>query len=261
MINDRQDEINQLARRRSILTRISTDRYAAPLDTPERYRLEEACKKAVVSLAESASHVLQSNALSSYSNSSVSSPDASSSSITITTDSDININSNSSSNTSFPKWRTRLTRELSSLRCSLLYLEDAKQTLYAAVTENVGTTINNNPRGKSFSIGRHCYTAASHLEKARCVCKFVRKEIPGQLSLRLQSSKRNIALEAHTAISEVHRKVREFETQVIEQLAILAAAEAEIAFSATDTNLGCYDRSTCELPHLKRALCLLMTLA
>jgi len=90
--NDRQDEINQLARRRSILTRISTDRYAAPLDTPERYRLEEACKKAVVSLAESASHVLQSNALSSYSNSSVSSPDASSSSITITTDSDININ-------------------------------------------------------------------------------------------------------------------------------------------------------------------------
>lgn len=248
MNTDRQDKIDQLARRRSLLTRISADRYAAPLSTPERDRLEEACKKDVVGLAESASSVLQSNACSS------SYYDLSSS---ISSFSDDGQNNADHSNTSLSKWRTRLTRELSSLRTALFHLEDAKETLRVAITEKAGT-FNNNPRGKSFSIGRNCYTAASHLEKARVVCRFVRREIPNQLSLRLQSSKRNIALEAHTCISDVHRKVQAFESQVIEQLAILAAAEAEIAHS---TNPVCYDRSTCELPHLKRTLCLLMALA
>lgn len=214
--------------------------------------LEEACKKAVISLAESASSVLQSNACTSSSYYDHSSSVSSSSLY------DGQIHGDMNSNTSFIKWRTRLTRELSSLRCALFHLEDARESLRLAITENAGIA-NNNPRGKSFSIGRHCYAAASHLEKARSVCKFVRREIPNQLSLRLQSSKRNIALEAHTSISQAHRKVHAFETQAIEQLAILAAAEAQT--TASDTVNITSNSSICELPHLKRSLCLLMTLA
>jgi len=252
MSNEKRNTLEQLVRRRIILTRISTARNSVPLHTPERARLEEACKKAVVSLAETASSVLQSDMYC----------------------------TSFSSDDSLLKWRTRLTRELSSLRCALFHLSDAKHSLSSAIAENVGENVRYNPRGKSFSIGRHCNTAASHLEKARSVCAYVRREISDQLSMRLQSSRKNISLEAHTRISEVYGKVNRFETQAIEQLAILAAAEAEMVVcgthshtttrlnmtrsassSSSEMEIGTSCTRDSQLPHVKRALCLLMTLA
>jgi len=79
--------------------------------------------------------------------------------------------------------------------------------------------------------------AADQLDKAREACAYVSREISADLSISLQlrRSKKhhhhNRFNEAISVVSNVLRKVKRYEKQVTEELAMLAAADAEMKLS------------------------------
>jgi len=229
-----QKQIDQLVRRRALLARITSARNKTERGSPEADRLEVACAKAVKLLSQSATVILESE----------------------------KAGFSSQNDNSIMKWRIRLAKELVALRRALTYLLRASISLSLATSSDVVSL----PRSNSSSMSYY-KNAGVYIDKARQTCTFVSREIAEDVSTKLLTytiSRRNHAHESLARIADVYRKVNSFETKATEQLAFLAATEAEMVLSREKSTIQqtmIRRNSTAQLPDLKRALCLLMTLA
>lgn len=253
-----QDPLAVLARRRALLARVTRARDAARQGTSERSSLDIACVRSTARLNESASALIKSNA----------------------SHHDGLSHKKSTSTTSLQKWRRRLVREMYALRTASTHLSNSMKSLTLATADvfadvpvlrtrterRLGTRSSSSQAKK-----RHSAEAAAHLEDARVACAFVRREITSNLTSQFKTRS------ALSIISDVRSKVHRYITKITEQLALLAAADAEMELRAIKakenqrrqhghrtTDAGSGSRTKCDgltmLPLVKSALSLLIIL-
>lgn len=244
-MNVNQDSVAQLARRRALFTRITAARNASSHGTAERARLEDVCERSATRLTESANTILQT------------------------------LGGPALPYGPLKKWRIRLSRELSSLRSASSHLSACLKTV-ASSSHADDTFADAAQRKKVRNIEEtDCKIGASQLDKARQACAFVSREIPQQLPLSLRHQRNTgVTNEAVSVVSKVLRKVARYLRQVTEELALLAAADAEMKLtqmqakcssastSKKKENMAAgYGYSVCQLVDLKGALGLLIALS
>lgn len=243
-----------LARRRALLARVTRARDAAKHGTLERSSLDIACIRSTARLNESASALIKANASRRATRSHTKS---------------------TNTTTSLQKWRRRLVREMYALRTASTHLTNAIKSLTRASADvfadvpvlrtraerRLGTRASS-----SQAVRRHNAQAAAHLEDARVACAFVRREISSNLTNQIKNRS------AISIISDVRQKVHRYITKITEQLALLAAADAEMELCAIKAKEnqrreqahGSASRSKCDglaqLPVIKSALSLLVVL-
>lgn len=219
-----------LVRRRAVFERLTTARDATNKGTSERVRLECVCEKSAVRLMEIANMVVESNAARHE---------------ILTALSPVPV----SRRVSYVyKWKRRITHELNILSAALTHLFNAKQFLTVAAGDvfagvpilrtrldidiGIGRKHNNNAMPSIQE--RHAEIAAAYIQAARDVCTYVRRAICGSLPLQLGNlpaciePANAVPKKALETVSKVHRNVRKYEIQAKEQLAILAAEDAEM---------------------------------
>lgn len=256
-----QDPIAVLARRRVLLARVTRARDAARQGTSERSSLDIACVRSTARLNESASALIKANASCHAA-----------------------LNHRKAAPTpSLQKWRRRLVREMYALRTASTHLTNTIKSLTLASADVFGDVPVLRTRteqrlgtrtSSSQATRRHSAEATAHLEDARVACAFVRKEISSNL---IKQVKNRSAL---SIISDVRQKVHRYVTKITEQLALLAAADAEMescAIKAKENQrrehaqhghrsvaAGSASRGKCDgltqLPVIKSALSLLIVL-
>lgn len=247
LVNMVVDAVQVLARRQSLFERMTAERDAAPIGSAERATLEAATARCAQKLATCAGEVLRTNAKR-RTKSTTELPELESARATAQT---------------LGKWRSRLTRELHSLRAAAERLDAASGALALAAADSQTSR----PR-KSFdaTARTHFTLAADALDTARST-PFVRRALSAATSLRL----RNRAItrdDVTTAKADVHnasRLLSEVVTKCDDELVALTAAHAQLdeAIMRAIEQQCPREASRCDrmsqTPALKRALCLLIT--
>ncbi len=223
-----------LRRRRALFSRVTAARDAAPYGTSERDRLDDAAARATQRLS-AAAHALTPTA--------------------------------STTTTPLRKWVIRLLRERRSLRAAHAHLDLALSALRQATADVFSDVpllrVRSEKRLIADTCAQHCATAASHIDDARCASPVAARCLPESLlaQLRLRSIARRTAVSALEAVSGTRRRLSTLEAQCTEQLAALAASNASVMLDDQQSPASCTVDSMRQLPELRRALNLLLTLA
>lgn len=224
-----------LRRRRALFSRVTAARDAAPYGTSERDRLDDAAARATQRLSAAAQALTP---------------------ITGET-------------TPLRKWRVRLLRERRSLRAAHSHLDLAHAALQCATADVFSDVplirVRTEKRFIPDNCATHCVTAAQHIEDAREASNVASRCLPITLpaQLRLRTIARRTAVSALESVVGTRRRITMLESQCNEQLAALAASHASVLLDKehSPASSSCSVDSMRQLPELKRALNLLLTLA
>lgn len=252
------DAVQVLARRRCLFDRLTAERDAAPIGSAERATLEVATARCAQKLASCAAEVLRANAARR---------------VVRTHDRPLpELEGALATASTLGKWRFRLTRELASLRAAAWQLDAASAALTHATADvfsDVPLVRTRAERKLVATAARtHCAAAAEALDAARTTAPFVRRALPAATSARLRNrgTARAAAAAAQPDVEHAARRLSEVVTACDDELVALTAAHAELDEAIMRASeLQCAREagrcdSMLQLPTLKRALCLLITL-
>jgi len=236
-----EEAIALLMRRRAVFERLCTARDATHKRTAERMRLESVCEKCADRLMAIANSVVESNATRHE--------------ILTSLSPGVPVRRRVSKNSYVYKWKRRLTHELEILEAALRHLSQAKNFLTVAAGDVFAgvpilrtrldlEVLNKYRKGNNDGMPSiqesHAEIAAAYIQTAREVCTYVRREIPASVPLQLAKLpaiyglyidvelNNNEPKKALDTVRKVLANVRKYEIKAKEQLAILAAADAEM---------------------------------